>query len=295
MSELISVVIPTYDRPSQLDECLKGLSLLHYPRDRFEVVVVDDGGSAPLDPIVDRFRGTMSVTLQRQVNSGPAAARNRGAALARGSFLAFIDDDCVPEPRWLEALVRQSVAAPGHLVGGQTINQLADNPYSTASQHLVSYLYGYERSGDGPQVWTSFFASNNLGVPAEEFHRIGGFDPTFPLAAGEDRDFCARWTEAGLDSIYAEDARIMHRHHLGLTSFWRQHVKYGRGAFHFRRARLERGADPAGPEPVRVYRELILYPFNHEPRARALALSSLLGLSQVANVLGYVGERRRHR
>lgn len=76
----------------------------------------------------------------------------------------------------------------------------------------MSYLYEYGLTSVGRMPWTGFFASNNLAVPAGEFKRLGGFDVDFPLAAGEDRDFCARWNEAGLPSHYAPDARIWHRH-----------------------------------------------------------------------------------
>jgi GT2 family glycosyltransferase len=219
MADPISVVIPTYDRPAQLDACLDALGRSTHPRDAFEVVVVDDGSPAPLDEVVDRHRGSLGIRLDRQANAGPAAARNRGAALARGAVLVFTDDDCLPDPDWLSALSGHVSRRPGHMIGGRTVNLLTGNPFSSASQHLVSYLYEYGLSTAGPKPWTAFFASNNLAVPASEFARIGGFDVDFPLAAGEDRDFCARWNEAGLPAHYAPDAVVRHRHRLGPRSF----------------------------------------------------------------------------
>lgn len=293
MSEMISVVIPTYDRPVQLGACLEALAASRLPRERFEVVVVDDGGRAPLDQVVDRYTGSMDVRLERQENRGPAAARNRGAKLARGAWLAFIDDDCVAEAGWLSTLVRRAETHPGHMIGGRTVNGLERNPFSAASQHLVSYLYRYSWHSDGGRPWGGFFASNNLAVPAPEFRRLGGFDEGFPLAAGEDRDFCSRWSEHGLPVHYAPDALVYHRHPLTAPGFFRQHWNYGRGAFHFHRARARRGSGPVRFEPLSFYVGLLRFPFTREGPGRGALSAALLAVSQVANVAGYAYERWR--
>lgn len=293
MADLISVVIPTYNRSAQLGRCLDALGRLRDPGGGFEVVVVDDGGSAPLEPVLDPYRDSLRLVLERQPNAGPASARNRGAAVARGTLLAFTDDDCQPDPDWLAALARAAAERPGHMIGGRTVNLLPDNPFSAASQHLVSYLYEYAlRSADG-QAWSGFFASNNLAVPADAFRGLGGFDTGFPLAGGEDRDFCARWNEAGLPAHYAPDATVRHLHRLGPRTFWRQHWNYGRGAFHFHQARARRGDGTLRPEPLRFYTGLLRYPLGREPLPRALLQTSLLAMSQAANALGYFRERWR--
>jgi len=77
---LFSIVIPTYNRPKQLASCLQAIEGLTYPRDRFEVIVVDDGSRTPLDSIVNKFSDRVAVRLILQSNAGPASARNRGAA-----------------------------------------------------------------------------------------------------------------------------------------------------------------------------------------------------------------------
>jgi GT2 family glycosyltransferase len=293
--ELISVVIPTYNRPVQLGRCLAALAASDHPADRFEVVVVDDGGTIPLLPVVGSQTGTLRVTLVTQPNRGPAAARNAGAARARGSLLAFTDDDCMPDPQWLAALARHARERPGHLIGGVTANLLDGNPFSSASQHLVSYLYEYSFGhGCKSPRWRGFFASNNLAVPAEEFARMGGFDPDFPLAAGEDRDFSDRWAERNLPMLLAPDARVVHSHHLTASTFWRQHWNYGRGAFHYHLARSRRGAPPFHSEPLSFYRDLVLFPFGRETPWRGAQHAALLAVSQIANALGYLHESRRH-
>lgn len=91
-----SIIIPTYNRPERLATCIQSLAHLDYSRDRFEVIVVDDGSPMPLEPVVAPFQNKFDVTLIKQPNAGPATARNTGAARASGQFLVFTDDDCMP-------------------------------------------------------------------------------------------------------------------------------------------------------------------------------------------------------
>ncbi|MEX0741320.1 MAG: glycosyltransferase, partial [Phycisphaeraceae bacterium] len=80
MPALVSVIIPTHNRPLQLRACLAALAGSSYPADRFEVVVVDDGGSARLGGIIDALPTGPRVTLIQQEQAGPAAARGRPTA-----------------------------------------------------------------------------------------------------------------------------------------------------------------------------------------------------------------------
>ena len=153
-----------------------------------------------MEPVVDRFRDSMQLRLIRRANAGPASARNTGAAVAASPLLVFTDDDCEPEVEWLSALHAQSMEHPECLIGGQTINGLPDNVYAAASQLLIDYLYQYQASVSthGERAAPAFFTANNFGVPAALFRRVGGFDESFPLAGGEDRELCDRWQHLGL-------------------------------------------------------------------------------------------------
>jgi glycosyltransferase involved in cell wall biosynthesis len=283
-----SIIIPTYNRPDRLQTCLNSLTRLNYPRDRFEVIVVDDGSAKPLESVVLPFKEKLNLQLIRQDNSGPAAARNTGATKARGKFLVFTDDDCQSDRNWLKAIETSFQENPDCLLGGHTINQLTDNLYSEASQLLVDYLYTYYNS-DPKQA--SFFTSNNFALSAELFREIGYFDTTFPLAAGEDREVCDRWLHCGYPMVYVPDALIYHSHNLKLSSFWRQHFNYGRGAFHFHQVRAKRNAAPMKVEPSTFYFDLLRYPFSVSTQHSKIFLTSLFFVSQVANVTGFFWQR----
>lgn len=283
-----SIIIPTYNRPQRLETCLKSLTCLNYPRDRFEVIIVDDGSSKPLESVVEPFKDELNLQLIRQDNAGPATARNTGATRAKGKFLVFTDDDCQSDPNWLKFLETSFEKNSDCLLGGHTINKLPDNLYSEASQLLIDYLYTYfnkdpERS--------SFFTSNNFALSAECFREIGYFNTTFPLAAGEDRELCDRWLYRGYRMIYLPEALVYHTHHLSLRRFCKQHFNYGRGAYHFHQLRSQRDRAPIKVEPSNFYVSLLRYPFTVSSSHPRFLLASLFIVSQVANVAGFFWER----
>lgn len=230
-----SIIVPTYRRPEQLRECLRSLANLAYPRDRFEVIVVDDASPVPPREVVGECYGRLPVRLLEQRHGGPAVARNTGARAAQGDWLAFTDDDCLVASDWLRVFHTRLEAAPTALIGGRTVNDCSDNPYSAVSQLLTDCLYHYY---DRHPQCLRFVTSNNLAMARSRFLEVGGFDETFPLAAGEDREFCARWTRHGLPIRVETDALVRHRHRLTLGGFWRQQFGYGRGAYRFRQACL---------------------------------------------------------
>ena len=278
-----SIVVPTYRRPERLAGCLGSFEALAYPRDRFEVLVVDDGSGAPPTP----DRASLDLTVITQPHAGPGTARNIGAARARGDCLAFTDDDCLAERGWLRELAARFDEAPDHAIGGRTLNALPENPYSSATQLLLDYLSEWTLASGR----TAFFAANNLAVPTGLFRARGGFDTGFPVAAGEDREFCDRWVRLGGRLSYAPRAVIRHAHHLTLPGYWRQHVNYGRGAlrYHRLRARAEGGRPPA--TPLSFYLRLIAYPLARARGSRRLSLAALFALAQLATVTGYWRER----
>ena len=260
-----SIVVPTLDRPRELARCLAAIERLDYAHDSFEVIVVDDGGRAPV-----RARGARVI---RQANAGPAAARNRGAAAARGRWIAFTDDDCEPAPDWLISLQRpleRGVAA----VAGRATNGEPDSACARAGQLLIDHLLRhYNRDPRDAR----FATSNNLAVERRTLLVAGGFDRSFARAAGEDRELVHRLRGLGHRIAYEPRAVVAHHHRQDVAAFWRQHYGYGRAAVQFRERtggmRVER---------LSFYRDLV--------RAPRPGLSALLALTQVANAAGFAHE-----
>src|SRR5207247_10297291 len=118
---------------------------------------------------------------------------------ARAKYGVCADDACLPARDGGQAPTARFDRAPDHLVGGRIINALPENPHSTAAQLLIDYMYAHYNCD---RQHANFFASNNLAVTAERFRAIGGFDTSFPLPAGEDREFCDRWLHYGYEMTY---------------------------------------------------------------------------------------------
>jgi GT2 family glycosyltransferase len=287
MAARFSIIVPTYARPQRLAKCLAGLAALDYARDSYEVIVVDDGTPGGLEDVARGWRPRLNLKLIAQANAGPGAARNRGALEAAGEYLAFTDDDCVPDVRWLTVLAQAFASTPAHLLGGRVINTL-DNIYSQASQDLVENICDYY---DGRGGRTRLFTSNNMAVSADGFRASGGFDRGFQRAAGEDREFCDRWAANGQPSTFVRDAVVRHAHALTLTGFWRQHFQYGRGAVRYRQARAARLREPVRFEPLSFYTGLLQSPLRDARSWRGCGRAAMIGVSQVANAAGYYWER----
>ena len=278
----VTVVVPTFQRPDRLAACLAALRAQVLPPGiGFEVVVVDDGSAPPVpQALCDPLGAARSVRLLRQHNAGPAIARNRGAAAARGRLLAFTDDDCRPAPGWLAALVAASEDAPDALIGGRTVNG-EDNVFSAASQDLIFYLADEDRQ---------YFASNNIACRKDAFDALGGFAEGFPLAGGEDRDLGLRWGRSGRPLVAAPMAEVAHHHALTPRSFWRQHANYGRGARHMRAL----GAAGGGHAFAALgwYAALVTWPVRTR-QPNGLARAALLGVAQLATAWGFATPNRR--
>jgi len=256
----------------------------------FEVIVVDDGGHAALDPTVAGFRYRLNLTLLKQANTGPAGARNHGAAHAEGEYLAFTDDDCLPDPRWLDALARGFKDSHRSICGGKAINALRENPYSTATQLLVDYLYEHYSP---IETLGAFFPTNNFALPRQSFLEMGGFDST--LRFGEDRDFCYRWACLGYPFVFVPDAVVYHAHGLNLFSCLKLHFSYGGGTFQFRRRCSTKGLTPVKLSPLSWYIDLVLSGIRKEKNCRGLLHTLLLAAIQGACTAGFFWEAVKHR
>jgi GT2 family glycosyltransferase len=289
MRPTFSVVIPTRDRFSQLAECLEALAAQDYPRDKFEVIVVDDGSRSPPPSAISAFKERLGLTILRSEQSrGPGVARNRGGDAGQGDFLAFTDDDCSPTKDWLSRLAVRFEARPDQLIGGRVINALTENPYCTTAHVILDVVYEYY---DPRQGRAHFFPTSNFALPAKSFREIGGFSESWPLAAAEDRELCYRWINRGSEMTYAPEAIVYHRHSLTLHSFWSLHFKYGRGAYHYHQLR-DGGDGKGGLKPdLGFYWSCVRYPFAHFKTGRAIEVAALLFLWQMANASGYFRQR----
>lgn len=276
-----SVVVPTFNRPLALEELLEALAQQEYPRDRFEVVVVDDGSTLPLIGWEARWGSRLNLRVIRQENQGCGPARQTGIDRARGRFLAFTDDDCRPAPDWLTMLARHFSKDPETAVAGSTQNALEGNMLSEATQLVVNELIlSGHRHGR-----VLFAPTCNMAVPRAQLEAIGGLDQRWRNSGGEDRDLCLRWLSAGFALKYEPAARVRHHHPLTWKQFARLHFRYGRGAWmvHHGKRRLQY-------EPPAFYAHLLWAPFRQFSGMAAWRVATAVFVAQACTAAGLLAE-----
>ena len=266
----VSVVVPTRDRPGGLARCLEALATQDPPP--LEVIVVDDGSRDPraIEEATARCPGARCI---RSEGEGPAAARNAGAAAARGDLICLTDDDCAPAPGWAAAL--GTAAARAGIASGRTVTAPGAPATARATQAVIDHLSAWAGRPGSPSP--GFAPTCNLGV-RRELLLAHPFDAAFPAAAGEDREWSARLAGAGHRPDSAGDAVVVHHLGGGVPAFARRQFRYGRGS-----ARFRTGAGGRGP--LRFYAGLM-----REGFARGADAGFLVAAAQVIGALGAATE-----
>ncbi|MEW5722717.1 MAG: mycofactocin biosynthesis glycosyltransferase MftF, partial [Thermodesulfobacteriota bacterium] len=218
----VSVIIPVFNRPRDLENCLASLFDLDWPAEKLEIIVVDDASTDDTPEIARRFPVTLLRAARRQ---GASRCRNQGAAAAGGDILCFLDSDCTAARDWLIELVSvfkdREVGAVGGSVESQTDRTRLDRYEQVKSPLLMGRVSRDSRNGD------RFFyvPSCNLAVRRELFTALGGFRED--MEVGEDVDFCWRLTDGGFVLEYRPSARVFHRHRNRLKAFCGRRFDYG--------------------------------------------------------------------
>jgi glycosyltransferase involved in cell wall biosynthesis len=247
VSPKLSVVICSLNGAAGVDRCIRALAA-QTVRSSLELIVVDDGST---DATSDVGRAHAAIVVRHATNLGLAAARNSGLDAATAPVVAFLDDDCEPEPQWAEQLLagyEEGVTGVGGPIlpgarGGFMLGYLErNNPLKPLESNLVKsdglpyrlYLY------IGRQ-WTrrEEFARRNVYslVGANmSFHRqalidVGRFDNRFSFG-GEDLDLCMRMTRAFPSGrlVFVPEVRVAHHFKASMNDTLRRSRAYGRGS-----------------------------------------------------------------
>ncbi|MFC1623877.1 glycosyltransferase [Candidatus Omnitrophota bacterium] len=204
----ISIVIPTYNSASTLGQTVESCLGQDYPKDKLEIIVVDDGSKDNTEEVVKRF----PVKYIYQERRGPAAARNNGFRNSKGDGICFIDADCVPYKDWISKLVQHydkdnvGAVAGSYAVG--TSRYLLDKSVHCEIKYRHSMMPGY----------TTSFGTYNVLVRRSVFKELGGFNTLYYNASGEDNDLSYRIIKAGYKIYFEKDALVSHNN---ILRFWR--------------------------------------------------------------------------
>ena len=235
----ISVVVATRDRARRLAALLASLRGQDLPAERFEVIVIDDGSTDDTAEVLaaERQRGVLRLrVLEHSGGGGPGAVRNTGWPDAQAPLIAFTDDDCEANPRWLSALLAAWTGGEREFLQGPATPIEAERH----QQGPLTYTYDYVEPNLN-------YPTCNMAYPKALLERLDGFDArTFPTT-GEDCDLAWRAIAAGATPRFVREAGVCHAVvHLDRVGMLRRAWRWGDAMPAFarhpelRRARLMR-------------------------------------------------------
>jgi GT2 family glycosyltransferase len=199
----VSVVVPSHARRLRLRWLLNALEEQTLEPERFEVIVVHDyqGDDAALLDTHPLARAGRMRQVAIEPGTGRASAqRNLGWRAAGAPLVAFIDDDCRPEPTWLAQLLEVAGSQAGAIVQGAT----RPDPFERALRASPHYR---TLTVVPPHDYAQ---TCNIAYPRELLERLDGFDEAFPAPAGEDTDLAQRALAGGARLVGAPDALVYH-------------------------------------------------------------------------------------
>ncbi|WP_405117530.1 glycosyltransferase (plasmid) [Phaeobacter sp. BS23] len=214
---IISIIVPTRDRVSDVIRMLEGLAL-NVHLDTVEVILIDDGSEARLSkrdlPDLVPLR-----ILRNDQSIGAARSRNRAAEVSRGKILAFLDDDAVPVPDWIDEILR-AFESGFHAMTGPVL-RFDRGVVSRARQ--ARYDARYLALSDLQPV--NFFAGGNSAVTRQLFNEVGGFTNA---GVGGDNALVADLSSRGVEVVFLRKMKILHRNSKGLVTAMKSAYAAGR-------------------------------------------------------------------
>jgi glycosyltransferase involved in cell wall biosynthesis len=199
----VSIIIPTYNRKDLLKEAIESLFNQTYPKDKYEVIVVDDGSTDGTGGMVKALAEKELCNLRYfyQKNKGPATARNMGIKNAVGEIIGFTDDDCVASDTWIEKAVQCFEAKTIVGVQGSTLPQKDfKRPFTLTGSFFTIKVT--------EESW--YYPTCNMLYRQDALTKVGGFKEDYTLAGSEDTDLAWRVKEQGGKIVFCRDAVVYH-------------------------------------------------------------------------------------
>ena len=249
-SHFVSVIIPVFNDAERLQKCLEALENQTYPKDLYEVIVVDNASDESIESVVNRFNQALAAY---ESTPGSYAARNKGISLAKGEILAFTDSDCLPDYNWLETGVKHLLSVANYgLVAGK-INMFfkdADHPTAVELYDCITYLDQKRYVEE-----YKFGATANLFTSKKVFQKVGLFNDK--LKSWGDKEWGNRVFSWGYSLSYADDCCVAHPARYSLNNLCKKIIRTKRGDYDFHKDK-----NPANKHSLLQSIEVLLFPKN---------------------------------
>lgn len=218
---MISTIIPTFDDAEKAINIANRLKeIATFNNCELEILIIDDGSSAKAKKELRSHNGFRLILNDK--NLGRAATRNRGASLSTGEFLLFIDSDCFPVNNSFLCYHLKALASADISIG--PVLPPPDNSFWSKYQKRSAK----RRSTLFKKGYYFMMTSANFMIKTKLFYALGGFDPSYSRYGFEDRDFFIRAHEAGAQFSFLEEAAVIHKDNLNLTSVLRKMNEAGK-------------------------------------------------------------------
>jgi GT2 family glycosyltransferase len=222
-SPRFSLIIPTFKRPDEVEECLESLCL--QTNKNFEVIIADGTPVQSLQFVADRYLNRLPLVFLYEEFLGVSEARNLGFQHARGEYIIFLDSDCIIPPHYIENVIRHLDREPLDLFGGP--DAAADS--FTVTQKAISYsmtslLTTGGIRGQKKHVGQYHPRSFNMGMRKIVFETVNGFSD---FKCGEDIELSIRIIKAGFKAGLIEDAYVYHKRRANFKQFYHQVFRFG--------------------------------------------------------------------
>ncbi len=198
----VSIVIPVYNGMRTIQACLDAIFQQDYPRDRYEVIVVDNNSTDGTPEFVQKY--PVKLVFERQIQ-GPHAATNTGVREAQGEILVFTDSDCVPEPDWLRHLVAPFADKTVVGTGGRIEAYKPSTPVERFLDQMKPFKNAYQATPDFPAA----LITGNCAIRRDDFIAAGMFNPNMYTGAEVDLSYRVQ-LQTGKRVVFVPEAVVYH-------------------------------------------------------------------------------------
>lgn len=218
LAPFVSVIIPVYNDSKRLRLTLTALEQQTYGKERFEVIVVDNGSDDGCQSLISKFPN-VHFALEERV--GSYFARNRGISLAKGEIVALTDSDVIPAPHWIESGVKALSDHPDAALAGGKIGVYTRFPQRKTLVDQYELICGFDHKFCVERAGFSMTA--NLFTYKRVFDEVGPFSGN--LKSGGDFEWACRARAKGLGLVYADDALVNHYSRRSFSRLGKRHVR----------------------------------------------------------------------
>ncbi len=232
----LSVIICTYNRASLLKLVLESLTNQTLSRDRYEIIIINDGSADNTGEIVKTYQKTLPLKYFYQKNAGLASAKNHGLYAAQGKALLFLDDDDIATPTLLEEHFRTHLEYPEDYYSVLNYTTLAPTLSVTPLMHFVTevafFLFSYPNIKHGDILDYTYFWGGRSSCKRSFLIEHGVFNPVFRFGC-EDIELGYRLSHHGLKVVYNSKAVSMMTRLVAFDDFCQRLIKQGRSQYIF--------------------------------------------------------------